>query len=943
MRIANLQRYFAPGSPACVCVFAVLLAAALPLSAQRSGAQLRAPLHVPGADGAEATLAHVAPAAPFRLAGLADLAFAAAFPADGWGTARLRLSNAGIAEYYGGPWGLNWVQYGTAAHRATGHPSQRLFQGSLALVSPRSEYLKAQERLRGRGIESLDHVAGGGWNSVWNLNHFAMWPPERWLPADGQLGLVHAGARSTEGGGCTDQQAGLVPAGLPLLAVGHCPATWGAEGFAGAARAIRPDAWLRHFQDAGPHDFTWDWWRVPPEHRSPEWIGDAHSYGAIVDWGLERRARFGRVLPGGAGDPGEEGWPMGITVAFDAFSFDSPLVPNTAFWQALVINESERVWGIGLDYDSLYLGMMHGLVMYGNGGAEYYRPDIGGMIATGSNMNGPNCNGARVPTGVPGCPTGPTLTGDVQGGFAILVLNSPLGDLRNKLFSRPASPYYAPGHSRAGDTITFNIGRMCGFGVACWNSTWARSARSGYGYVSGSVPDLLDGRTQAAFDGLGFSAWFTTFRNHDYPVRTPRWNQWVVPGWDWNRDGVPDTISVPTCLGPEFGGPATGYPCSELFSDTLPGRLLNNRNNMGGFIGFGPFPLKAGDTTRFTLALVSEATAPLLLEAVQATLAYYETGYARALPPPPPRIDSVTTVAGDRGGARRAEVRLHLDAAPARAPDPYLLFMAEHLARGPLAEDNPWLPDSLRGVAARNVAAFHLFKTCDGGRTFTAAADCAPAPRPAEAGGGWRPYASFAADALPPVFVDTAVTPGLSYGYVVVAESRGWSADVVGRDALTGAPDARRLELARPLTTPLPAAFRPSLEPAPGVDPRHAALVYVPASGIAAAPADAAQIRVVPNPYVLHAAYEDGLAERRLLFTGLPPTGTIEIFSVAGRFIQRIRYDESRLAGNGDLFWDLRTFEDRPVTSGLYLFVVRGRLADGRQVARTGKFVVIAR
>jgi hypothetical protein len=31
------------------------------------------------------------------------------------------------------------------------------------------------------------------------------------------------------------------------------------------------------------------------------------------------------------------------------------------------------------------------------------------------------------------------------------------------------------------------------------------------------------------------------------------------------------------------------------------------------------------------------------------------------------------------------------------------------------------------------------------------------------------------------------------------------------------------------------------------------------------------------------------------------------------------------------------------VTPALYLFVVRGRLADGRQVARIGKLVVIAR
>ena len=107
-------------------------------------------------------------------------------------------------------------------------------------------------------------------------------------------------------------------------------------------------------------------------------------------------------------------------------------------------------------------------------------------------------------------------------------------------------------------------------------------------------------------------------------------------------------------------------------------------------------------------------------------------------------------------------------------------------------------------------------------------------------------------------------------------------------------------------------------------------------------PEDLENIRVVPNPYVVFSVYEQRLGDRRLMFTGLPPEGKIEIYSVSGQFVQRITYTDSDLSGNGDLYWNMRTRENTDIASGLYIFVVRGTLpATGEAVKKLGKFVII--
>ena len=72
--------------------------------------------------------------------------------------------------------------------------------------------------------------------------------------------------------------------------------------------------------------------------------------------------------------------------------------------------------------------------------ASYFRPDLGGVYVVENGVH-PTCNDARSPPGVGGCIAGTAGAGWDRGAMALLVLNSPIGDLRNKLFSDPTSDF----------------------------------------------------------------------------------------------------------------------------------------------------------------------------------------------------------------------------------------------------------------------------------------------------------------------------------------------------------------------------------------------------------------------------------------------------------------------------------------------------------------------
>lgn len=94
------------------------------------------------------------------------------------------------------------------------------------------------------------------------------------------------------------------------------------------------------------------------------------------------------------------------------------------------------------------------------------------------------------------------------------------------------------------------------------------------------------------------------------------------------------------------------------------------------------------------------------------------------------------------------------------------------------------------------------------------------------------------------------------------------------------------------------------------------------------------EITVVPNPYIVSSAYEEGRfgVQRMLQFHQLPERCTIRIFTTAGEFVQKLEHEGGSIEG-----WNLQTYNGQEVAFGVYLYHVE--TPDG--VTKTGKFAVI--
>ena len=104
-------------------------------------------------------------------------------------------------------------------------------------------------------------------------------------------------------------------------------------------------------------------------------------------------------------------------------------------------------------------------------------------------------------------------------------------------------------------------------------------------------------------------------------------------------------------------------------------------------------------------------------------------------------------------------------------------------------------------------------------------------------------------------------------------------------------------------------------------------------------------IRVVPNPYIIRAAWDHNRFNQRIDFRHLPSECTIRIFNVAGEWVATLKKDN--MVGDneikdeeGTLAWDLRNFEGLKVASGLYLYHLEGKLF-GKTVTKEGKFAIV--
>lgn len=93
------------------------------------------------------------------------------------------------------------------------------------------------------------------------------------------------------------------------------------------------------------------------------------------------------------------------------------------------------------------------------------------------------------------------------------------------------------------------------------------------------------------------------------------------------------------------------------------------------------------------------------------------------------------------------------------------------------------------------------------------------------------------------------------------------------------------------------------------------------------------EIKVVPNPFIVDASWEQLENNRRLRFMYLPPECSIKIYTVRGELVKRINHEN----GTGDEDWNLTNESGVEVAFGLYIYVVE--IPGGGK--SMGKFAII--
>ena len=780
-----------------------------------------------------------------------------------------------------------------------------LFELQLWMASAKSDWANAVN-----DIPSLENVKGGGYNVRMSF--------QRWMPdyawafsgKDGSVGTLHSGITSESGtGSCRDNSTrtnGFLDPDVPLLAGSDCPPTWPnpEAGFEGE-RPVADTTWLRRFTE-DPMNFTFDDYKIPVTERQQKNYGSFQTYGSAVDYGREVLLRFGPVIPGGSGEILMEGYPMGIEFAFDAWTYAVPALSQALFWKAKIINNSADVYGVGIDYDSLYIGVMPRPSFSTQASGMYAVPTRGTVFMSNPNVNSQNCYGGVHGSNVTGGYTAGTdiraclsnTHGDRgmrRGAIASTVLKSPIGDLRNKKFSDPESPFYFPGHPLAGDTITFNVANTCGFTCAS-DQFFAYNARAAFGAYANIAKDALGGRGVTAGQ-LTELQYFDLFHNKDWPQRwSPNTGKqgdfnYYVPGsssdgsapWDYNHDGSPDTLFVTSC---HVDG------CVEAHTDTFPGGFPNRVHN-AIHIGFGPFKLAAGDTVEWVMAHTIDPDSISVERTINNIIATYQSFWLSAEPPQMPNILSAVATGGNR--QFDTFVRLYLDESSNTQTDPFLLAQADQIREATdsativLRVQNPTLINDIKanalplgtpladtvpnsfaanalcgsgnydpanctivtGEAGGVVDTLYVFKSCDNGLTFTddSGLNCEPAPARgvdgSQPGFPWQAYATIARASnglFPTQFTDGGITGGLTYTYVIVAKSRSGIFPVL-RPTAGGGVVRDSIVIRPPVANGL----------STNTSNRNVAVVYVPASRQAGS--IASEVRQIGTTYDTIPAY----------------------------------------------------------------------------------------
>lgn len=705
---------------------------------------------------------------------------------------------------------------------------------------------------RGR-VPSLANVTGGGAALSYNY-HLNAPGTTMWTARDGSLGFNHRGVRSTADNSCLNHTVSNIPAGAVLMAASDCPGTWGLRGFEG--RRPVPLASYRSLFAANRNGFRFNFFDVPPELTDTTlFLGDRfQTYGLANDYGRERLVAFGNVIPGGTGAPREQGYPMGLEWRFDAFTLNA--LPGVVFWQATITNRSREVYGgTGLDYDSLYAGILARHVRQNRSRAGFDVPR--GTAVFNEIQARANCDAARA---VPGSFSFGGYTGNCAGsvGFtngvsSITFLKSPIGDLRFKQFSDSSSAFSNPTSPVRGDTITFNIGRLCG--DDCILDRFA-SPQTGWGVIAAREAAALGNQAAGTLDPFQYWQLFHPVNNAPYgdgprvDLSNPRAGggfNFAVPGWRYSTRpaGAPaagsDTLFLDTC------NPVANR-CNPIWADTLPGQSIDFTRG-ATWVGAGPFRLPADSTASLILAIAAHTDSAAAEQTIAQTIALYQTFFVAPAQPPAPRVTAVRVTPGS---TRQTLVEIYLDNRTVGYVDPFVQSVSERFRAAGLPRSstpggppncalatsveqrlncfNPGLgapaarrtlADSVLTLAAANIGQILVFKSCDNGRNFTSGSSpnlCTRDVIKDSLGVERGPAAYRTIPAGEVRFTDGNVLGGQSYYYAFVPVTRGVRLQLLDSTATTG----RRV-----IDTTLVAATSalPATASAPNV-----AVVYVPAS-----------------------------------------------------------------------------------------------------------------
>ena len=103
------------------------------------------------------------------------------------------------------------------------------------------------------------------------------------------------------------------------------------------------------------------------------------------------------------------------------------------------------------------------------------------------------------------------------------------------------------------------------------------------------------------------------------------------------------------------------------------------------------------------------------------------------------------------------------------------------------------------------------------------------------------------------------------------------------------------------------------------------------------------RIKVVPNPYVAAATWEErnpfstGRGPRSIHFIHLPARCTIRIFTVSGELVAKLNHDVGENIIDGTEEWNLLTRDNLAAAYGVYIYHV-----DAPDIGeKVGKFAVI--